>query len=139
MQSGAPLGQRLNQEWYRTSDEYRQLRSGERMHTSQPKGNPVKSLPFPQQAMLPRASFPACRQYGDADVPRALGTAWQAQDPGSTLQEIRALKACDFERPRIDDHSIIASSRFDADIAFQDVLPHKFWIAVEGIAPTASA
>src|SRR2546430_11717377 len=38
----------------------------------------------------------------------------QAQDPGSALLEIRALKACDFECPRIDNHPIIASGRLDA-------------------------
>src|SRR5207245_4247826 len=122
MSGAARLGRQPNRASYRISGEYRRPRSDEPTRTSPPGGNPPQTQPCPRRASLPPASFPGCRQYGDADVPCALWAARRGRDPGSALREIRALKACDFERPRIDDRGGIASSRRDGNVAVEHTL-----------------
>src|SRR5439155_9563144 len=112
--------------------------------TSPPGGDPPPTQPCPtcptcpRRASLPPASFPGCRQYGDADVPCGPWPRRLERDSGSTLREIRALKACDFECQGIDEHAVIASSRLDGNIAFEDVVPDELGIALQGIAPATS-
>src|SRR5881296_108684 len=129
---------------YRMSGECRRPRSDEPKRTSLRGANPrpcptCPTCPTcPRRASLPPASFPGCRQYGDADVPCGPWAGRLARDSGSALREIRALKACDFECPGIDDHAVIASSRLDGNVAFKDVLPDELGIALPGIAPATS-
>src|SRR2546427_383526 len=138
MSGAARLGRQPNRASYRISGEYRRPRSGESKRTSPPGGNPPPTQPCPRRASLPPASFPGCRQYGDANVPWGPWARCLERDPESALREIRALKAYDFERPRIDDHAVIASSRLDGNVAFENVLPDELGIALPGIAPATS-
>src|SRR5213594_3304923 len=133
---------------YRMLGECRRPRSDEPKRTSLRGANPRPTQPCPtcptcptcpRRASLPPASFPGCRQYGDANVPCGPWARWLERDPESALREIQALKACDFERPRIDDHAVIASSRLDGNVAFENVLPDELGIALPGIAPATSA
>src|SRR5439155_1235422 len=138
MSGAARLGRQPNRASYRISGEYHRPRSDEPTRTSRPGGNPPPTQPCPRRASLPPASFPGCRQYGDANVPCGPWARRLERDPESALREIRALKACDFERPRIDDHAVIASSRLDGNVAFENVLPDELGIALPGIAPATS-